>query len=670
MIGHGGGRRWARVGASGDESDRPSGRVPRRRLVADVARLFRPYRGSVALIGFVVMFSAGLGVVNPLMIKVIFDTALFPCGGRCSPDLARLYVLVGVMIAIPLITGAIGIGQTYLTNRVGQRVMEDLRNRLYAHLQGMSLRFFTGTRTGEIQSRLTNDVGGIQTVVTDTATSLLSNVVTLISTVIAMAVLSWQLTVLSLAITPLFVWYTYRAGRVRRSVTAQAQQSKAEMSAITEETLSVSGILLSKVFGRRREEIKRFREENRRLADLAIRQEMVGRTLFAVIGTFFSGMPALVYLVAGLVVAYDVTHGISVAITAGTIVAFTTLQSRLFFPIGSMLQVSVEVQGSLALFERIFEYLQMPHDIVDPPDAKRLDPATTRGDVRLDHVSFRYDRNAFGEIEPPPPSVAAADGAGSEAPRTLAIDDVSFEVRPGQLAAIVGPSGAGKTTISYLIPRLYDVTSGAVLIDGNNVRDVTVDSISDVIAMVTQETYLFHASVRRNLLYAKPDATQEELEAAARAAFIHDRIVELDSGYDTLVGERGYRMSGGEKQRLAIARVVLKAPRVLILDEATSALDTTSERLVQAALQPLMRGRTTIAIAHRLSTILAADVIFVIDRGRLVEQGTHAELVERSGLYATLYEQQFHGGRIEAECEDGVVLSSGEVIHAPAETVA
>ncbi|TMB89359.1 MAG: ABC transporter ATP-binding protein [Chloroflexi bacterium] len=668
-MGHGGGRRWAHVGGSGDEHDKPSGRVPRRHLVRDIARLFKPHRWGVTVIGLLVMFTAGLGVVNPIMIKVVFDTALFRCSG-CAPDLPRLYVLAGVMIAIPMITGAIGIGQTYLTNRVGQRVMEDLRNRLYAHLQGMSLRFFTGTRTGEIQSRLTNDVGGIQSVVTDTATSLLSNVVTLLSTVIAMTVISWQLTVLSLAITPLFVWYTYRAGAVRRKVTAQAQQSKAEMSAITEETLSVSGILLSKVFGRRREELKRFREENHRLADLAIRQEMVGRTLFAVIGTFFSGMPALVYLVAGLVVSYDVTHGITAGITAGTIVAFTTLQSRLFFPIGSMLQVSVEVQGSLALFERIFEYLQMPHDIVDAPDAQRLDPAAVRGDVRLDRVSFRYDRNAFGEIEPAPLAVSGADGADGEAPRAWAIDDVTLEVRPGQLAAIVGPSGAGKTTISYLIPRLYDVTSGTVLIDGNDVRDVAVDSISDVVAMVTQETYLFHASVRRNLLYAKPDATQAELEAAARAAFIHDRIVELESGYDTLVGERGYRMSGGEKQRLAIARVVLKAPRVLILDEATSALDTTSERLVQAALQPLMRGRTTIAIAHRLSTILAADVIFVIDRGRLVEQGTHAELVERSGLYAQLYEQQFHGGRIEAECEDGVVLSTGEVIHAPAETVA
>ena len=671
-----GGGRFHRFSGGGAD-DKPSGRISRRRLIRDVAQLFRPYRWIVGGIGGLVVFTAGLGVVNPILIKVVFDSALF-CGPSC-PDLPRLYVLVGVMIAIPILTGVIGIGQTYLTNRVGQRVMEDLRNRLYAHLQGMSLRFFTGTRTGEIQSRLTNDVGGIQSVVTDTATSLLSNTVTLISTVVAMVVLSWQLTVLSLALMPVFMFYTYRAGDVRRRVAKQAQESKAEMSAITEETLSVSGMLLSKVFGRRKEDTDRFRRENRRLANLAIRQEMVGRTLFAVIGTFFSGAPALVYLIAGLVLA----HGTNLGITAGTIVAFTTLQSRLFFPIGSMLQVSVEIQASLALFERIFDYLRMPQDIVDAPDAKQFDPSAVRGAVRLDNVSFRYDRNAFGELETVADG-ASADGAAAEAigdgvaaaatsdgakptngeaPRRWALDEVTFEVKPGQLAAIVGPSGAGKTTISYLIPRFYDTTRGSVLLDDIDVRDIALESLSGAISMVTQETYLFHASVRRNLQYAKPDATDDEMEAAARAAFIHERITELDSGYDTVVGERGYRMSGGEKQRLAIARVVLKSPRVLILDEATSALDTTSERLVQAALRPLMRGRTTIAIAHRLSTILAADVIFVIDRGKLVEQGTHDELLRRGGLYAQLYEQQFRGGTVEAECEDGVVLASGEVVH-------
>ncbi len=669
-------------GFMGAKREKPSGRVSNRRLLRQTMGLFRAHRLGVATIAFLVVITAGAGVVNPILIKVVFDTALFPTTTVHGKAVAlpvvlpRLEILVGIMIGITIVTGAIGVLQTYITNRVGQRVMEELRNRLYEHLQGMSLRFFTGTRTGEIQSRLTNDVGGIQSVVTDTATSLLSNIVTLLSTLIAMLILSWQLTVLSLAITPLFVFYTYRAGKVRRQITMQAQESKAEISAITEETLSVSGMLLAKVFGRGAEEVVRFRKENHRLANLAIRQEMIGRALFAVIGAFFSSAPALVYLIAGFVISGN--HGAPSSITAGTIVAFTTLQSRLFFPIGSMLSVSIEIQASLALFERIFDYLKMPHDIVDRPDARTVPADDIKGDVQLKNVYFRYDRGSFGPmtepIQRPPVVIAVPNGSAAdetdpvpnEIRRDWAIEDVSFEVKPGQLAAIVGPSGAGKTTISYLIPRLYDVTKGAVLLDGVDVRDYTIASLAGAISMVTQETYLFHASVRRNLTYAKPDATQEELEAAARAAFIHDRIVALDDGYDTLVGERGYRMSGGEKQRLAIARVVLKAPRVLILDEATSALDTTSERLVQAALEPLLTGRTTIAIAHRLSTILAADVIFVIDRGRLLEQGTHAELLRRGGAYAKVYEQQFQGGRVEAVCEDGMVLANGEVVAAPA----
>jgi ATP-binding cassette, subfamily B, bacterial len=662
----------------GGKREKPSGRVPNRQLLRQTASLFTAHRAGVAGIAGLVVITAGAGVINPILIKVVFDTALFPTVTvnkhlvYLPVVLPRLELLVGIMVGITIVTGAIGVLQTYVTNRVGQRVMEELRNRLYEHLQGMSLRFFTGTRTGEIQSRLTNDVGGIQSVVTDTATSLLSNIVTLLSTLVAMLILSWQLTVLSLAITPLFVFYTYRAGKVRRQITMQAQESKAEISAITEETLSVSGMLLAKVFGRGPEEVTRFRKENHRLANLAIRQEMIGRALFAVIGAFFSSAPALVYLIAGFVLAgHSATSAPS--ITPGTIVAFTTLQSRLFFPIGSMLSVSIEIQASLALFERIFDYLKMPHDIVDQPDARAVAANDVKGDVRLKQVYFRYDRGSFGPMtEPvqragvvPPPNGHTPDDndpVPNEIRRDWAIEDMSFEVKPGQLAAIVGPSGAGKTTISYLIPRLYDVTEGAVLLDGMDVRDYTIASLAGAISMVTQETYLFHASVKRNLLYAKPDATQDELEAAARAAFIHDRIMALDDGYDTLVGERGYRMSGGEKQRLAIARVVLKSPRVLILDEATSALDTTSERLVQAALEPLLTGRTTIAIAHRLSTILAADVIFVIDRGRLIEQGTHAELLRRGGAYAKVYEQQFQGGRVEAVCEDGMVLASGEVV--------
>lgn len=624
-------------------TDKPSGRVAHKQLIRQIARLFRPYSKTVSLVVIAIVVSSCLGVINPILIKVIFDHALF-CGATC-PNIPLLYQLVALMVAIPIVGAAIGIGQTYLVNKVGQRVMEDMRNFLYAHLQGMSMRFFTNTRTGEIQSRLTNDVGGVQQVVTDTASSILANVVILISTVIAMLVMSWQLTVLSLIMVPLFLVLTYRAGNARRLISGKAQESKAEISAITEETLSVSGILLSKVFGRQNEDLDRFKVENRRLADLAIRREMVGRSLFAVVQVFFSAAPAFVYLVAGLVLT---GHGSP--ITAGTIVAFTTLQSRLFFPIGQMLQVSVEVQASLALFERIFDYLAMEHDIVDSPAARVLPPSSIRGEVAFDHVFFHYEH----ETEP---SRATS--------RVWAIDDMTFNVPAGQLAAIVGPSGAGKTTISYLIPRLYDAQRGRVLIDGIDVRDIALQSMGDIVSMVTQETYLFNASVRRNLLYAKPDATEDELIAAARAAFIHDRITQLSEGYDTLVGERGYRMSGGEKQRLAIARVALRSPRVLILDEATSALDTTSERLVQAALRPLMAGRTTIAIAHRLSTILAADVIFVVDHGHLIERGTHAELLALGGLYAQLYQQQFHGGTVEAECEDGVVLTSGDVIHTP-----
>jgi ATP-binding cassette subfamily B protein len=567
------------------------------------------------------------------------------------------------MVGLAVLGGIISVAQTWLTAVIGQRVMQDLRNDLYAHLQRMSLRFFTATRTGEIQSRLANDVGGVQTVVTSTVSSIISNIVVVFSTVVAMSILSWQLTLLSLGVVPVFIYLTWRVGRLRRRLASATQRSLADLSAMTEETLSVSGVLLSKVFDRQQDGIDQYREENRRLADLQVRQSMAGRGFFAVVQAFFAVTPAAVYLVAGLLIA----RGNASAISPGTIVAFTALQTRLLFPVGSLLQVSTEIQSSLALFERVFQYLDLEHDIVDAPDAVELPRDRVRGGVRFDHVYFRYEEPAL------PPALADAasrdgdgaslDGDGARpAPRVWTLDDVSFEIEPGQLAAIVGPSGAGKTTTAYLVPRLYDVTEGAVLIDDRDVRSIRLSSLADLIGMVTQETYLFHASVRRNLLYANPDATDEELEAAARAAHIHERITELSDGYDTVVGERGYRMSGGEKQRLAIARVLLKDPRILILDEATSALDTASERLVQGALEPLMEGRTTIAIAHRLSTILRADVIFVLDRGRLVEQGTHAELVARGGLYARLYAEQFGSGLVEARCEDGVVLSSGDVV--------
>jgi ATP-binding cassette subfamily B protein len=631
----------------------PDARPVTRATLGRVVGIFRPYRRRVLGVGLLILVTSGLGVINPLLIKVAFDDALF---GPTGPRMGLLYLVVALMVAVPVVSGLLGIWQTFMSNIVGQRVMQDLRNSLYAHLQRMHLRFFTSTRTGEIQSRLSNDVGGVQSVVTDTASGVLSSIVIVISTVVTMLILSWQLTLLSLGTLPFFFWLTQRVGRARREVAAVTQKSMADLSAITEETLSVSGILLSKAFGRQRHETDRFRRENERLAGLQIRQQMIGRSFFATIQIFFSITPALVYLVAGFVI-----QGGSGGLTPGDIVAFTTLQSRLFFPIGQMLQVSVEVQSAMALFERVFEYLDMPHEITDRPGARRLDPAEVRGEVRLRDVWFRYEGgDGDGQVEAP---ISPPDEEERERQRRLwTLGGVDTEVAPGQLAALVGPSGAGKTTVTYLVPRFYDVQRGSVEIDGIDVRDIALESLGGIIGMVTQETYLFHSSVKENLLYGNPEATDEQLEAAAKAAFIHERIMEMPDGYDTVVGERGYKMSGGEKQRLAIARVLLKDPRILILDEATSSLDTGSERLVQEALRPLMEGRTTIAIAHRLSTILAADVIFVMDRGRIVERGSHAELLERGGLYAHLYLQQFKGGTIEAETADGVVLSSGRVV--------
>jgi ATP-binding cassette subfamily B protein len=645
--------RWSRIGLA-EEDKRPIRKATVRRVVAT----FAPYKRKVTWVAAAIVVTSGLGVVNPLLIKWIFDNALFGnklgvCRGGPCPQLPTLYIGVTLMIVIPIITSIIGIGQTYLANLVGLRVMQDLRNSLYQHLQAMALRFFTVTRTGEIQSRLANDVGGVQTVVTDTASSVLSNVVVIISTLIAMLVLSWQLTVLSLFLLPVFVWLTFKVGRARREVATKTQQTLADLTAITEETLSVSGILLGKAFGRQRFETDRFRGENERLTALQIRNTMIGRSFFAVVGTFFSITPALVYLIAGWQLA---NNPLGSPITAGTLVAFTTLQSRLFFPVGSMLQVSTDVQSSMALFDRIFEYLDMRHEIADAPGAVRLSPSEVGGSVRFSDVWFHYDTPPEeGPIEPDAREAEA--GAGADVLRAWTLRGISLEIEPGQLAALVGPSGAGKTTMTYLVPRLYDVQEGSVQIDGVDVRDIALESLGDLIGVVTQETYLFNTTIRRNLEYGKPNATQQELESAARAAFIHDRIMELPEGYDTIVGERGYKMSGGEKQRLAIARVILKDPRILILDEATSSLDTTSERLVQEALRPLMHGRTTIAIAHRLSTILSADVIFVVERGRIVERGTHDELVGRGGLYARLYEQQFRRGEVEAFTEDGVVLT-------------
>jgi ATP-binding cassette subfamily B protein len=615
-----------------------------------IATTFRPYRRQVLLVAVLILVTSGLGLVNPLMIKYVFN-GVFIFEGSDAEKTRLLLTVVGIMVVTPIVAGALGLWQTYTNNLVGQHVMQDLRNSLYAHLQHMPLKFFTSTRTGEIQSRLSNDVGGVQGVLTDTASSILSNISTVLSTLVAMFLLSWELTVLSLAILPFFMVLSKKVGKVRREVSGQTQESLADLTAHMQETLSVSGILLSKAFGRQAYEISRFRQENQRLSRLEIKRTMVGRGFFALVQIFFSITPAFVYLVAG----YMFLNGSVGMEIVGTIVAFTTLQARLFFPMGQLLNVNVEIQSSLALFDRIFEYLDLERDIVDRDGAIALDPKSVRGEVRFDDVWFRYDR--VDDQDAP-----AADE------RAWTIEGVDFTMRPGELVALVGPSGAGKTTLTYLLPRLYDVDGGAVRIDGTDVRDIELESLGEIVGMVTQETYLFNTTVRDNLRYGNPDATDGEIEAAARAAHIWERLAELPDGFDTVVGERGYKMSGGEKQRLAIARVILKDPRILILDEATSALDTHSERLVQEALAPLMRGRTTLAIAHRLSTILAADTILYLDRGRIVERGSHAELLARGGAYAALYHEQFSDGRVETRCEDGLVLASGEVVHDPTTT--
>jgi ATP-binding cassette subfamily B protein len=605
-----------------------------------IAALFGPYRPQLAAIALIIFVTSAASIVSALLVRQVFDKALFPPGGG-GVDVHKLVPLAIALAVIPLVSGVLSVTQTYLTNVVGNRVMRDLRDRLYAHLQELSLSFFTGSRTGEVQSRLQNDVGGVQTTITTTASSVLSNVVVVVSSVIAMALLSIPLTLLSLIVVPIFVLISRRVGRRRRAARREAQVSLAEMSAITQETLTVSGVTLAKIFGRQDREIGRYAEENMRQVEVQVRQAMVGRTFFALTQAFFGLAPALVYLVAGL----ELSNG-SATITAGTLVAFTALQTRLLMPINSLLQVSVDVSSSVALFQRVFEYLDLDPSIVDKPDATALDPETVRGRVEFDGVWFAYGGS---EREP-----------GPENP-PWALRDLSLDVEPGQLAALVGPSGAGKTTISALVPRLYDVTEGAVRIDGHDVRDVTLASLAAVCGVVTQESYLFHGTVRDNLRYGRPAASDEEVVAAARAAFIHERIEALEGGYDAIVGERGYRFSGGERQRLAIARVLLKDPRVLILDEATSALDTESERIVQRALDVLMRDRTSIVIAHRLSTIRAADVIFAVQEGQVIERGSHEELVAAGGLYSRLYEEQFGGGEIEAHCADGVILASGRV---------
>jgi len=587
-----------------------------------ITALFAGHKPALVTTVILVLVSAALSVIPPLLTQRVFDDALFP-PSLGHPDLPRLIELVGLMILIYVASGLFGVWQTYLTATVGNKVMGALRVKLFTHLQAMELSFFTRTKTGIIQSRLQNDVGGVASVLTNTVSSVLGNTVTVIAAFVAMLLLNWQLTIIAVVLMPILVIAQRRVGQVRARIATKTQESLSDMTAITQETLSVSGILLAKSFNRQGTEIGRYSDENENQIRLQVRQAMSGQWFFAMVSMFLSSIPAIVYLVAGWLV-----NGGATDVTAGTIVAFTTVQARLLFPLLGLMRVALDLQTSGALFARIFEYLDLKPAIADRPDAvavgserlKTEGSLGTLGSVAFDDVTFRYP-----------------DASESE-PATL--DGVSFAIEPGQFAAFVGPSGAGKTTVSYLIPRFYEASRGRVLFAGTDVRDLQQQSLVSHIGVVSQETYLFHASIAENLRYAKTDATQSELEAAARAANIHDTIARFPDGYDTLVGERGYRLSGGEKQRIAIARVLLKNPAVLILDEATSALDTISERVVQQALDTASRGRTTIAIAHRLSTIVSADVIFVVDGGHIVERGTHFELLEARGVYSRLYAEQ------------------------------
>jgi len=610
----GGGRGMGRgIGSRDTEVQRAENatapRIPN--LYGRIGELFRPYAAQLAVTIALVLISAGLGVLPPLLTQRAFDDGLFPASGR--PDVPVLLWLVAGMVALWLVSAALGVWQTYLTARVGNSVMGALRVRLFSHLQAMELGFFTRTKTGVIQSRLQNDVGGVSSVLNNTISSVVGNTVTVIGALVAMLLLSWQLTVVAVILLPVLVLAQRRVGQVRARIATQTQESLSEMTAITQETLSVSGILLAKTFNRQPAEIARYAAENDRQIMLQVRQQMSGQWFFAVVGVFMSVVPAVVYLVAAWLILQEVP------VTAGTIVAFTTVQARLMMPLMGLMRVALDLQTSRALFARIFEYLDLHPAITDAADAREVD-ASRLGEVEFRDVTFRYP------------------DAAPDAPGTL--QDVSFRIEPGQYVAFVGPSGAGKTTVSYLIPRLYEASEGAVLFAGADVRELRHASLIDHIGVVSQETYLFHATIADNLRYAKPDATQEELEAACRAANIHDTIARFPDGYETLVGERGYRLSGGEKQRVAIARVLLKDPAVLILDEATSALDTVSERIVQGALDAAARGRTTVAIAHRLSTVVDADVIHVVRAGRIVESGTHAQLLGLDGEYARLFAEQ------------------------------
>lgn len=612
-----------------------------RRVIA----LFAPYRWKLLATGILVIISAAVAVVPPLLVQRIFDDALFPAGGG-GPSISLLWQLSVAMVVLYLFSAGLNVLQTWFTSTVGNSVTGDLRVKLFEHLQRMDLAFFTRTKTGVIQSRLQNDVGGVSGVLTNTLTSILGNVVTVIASLVAMILIDWRLTLVAVVLMPFLIFVQRRVGQVRARIAGQTQESLSELTTITQETLSVSGMLLSKAFNRQRAESQRYRAENNNQVALQIRRAMSGQGFFAVVQVLMSSVPVIIYVVSGYLIADGAD-----TITAGTIVAFTTVQARLLNPLMGLMRVSLDLQTSQALFARIFEYLDMVPAIEDSSDAVQVSAAPgPLGQIEFRDVVFRYP------------------DAPADSPATL--KGVSFVAEPGEHVAFVGPSGAGKTTILYLTPRLYEASGGSVLFAGKDVRDLVGESIIDNVGIVSQETYLFHASIRDNLLYAKPDANEEELIAACEAANIHHIISGFENGYDTVVGERGYRLSGGEKQRIAIARVLLKDPPVLLLDEATSALDTVSERVVQQALDEAAKGRTVISIAHRLSTVIGADTINVIESGKIVESGTHTELLARGGLYTELAAQQMAAAYIEGIDSDRAPLADRRADKAPVGSIA
>ena len=610
-------------------------------LVRRVMAYARPYRDKIIGLLALIVITTGLGLLTPLIFRDLIDNTI------PNEDTQRLHLLALGLVAIPLVSGGFRVIQRHLNASVGEGVIYDLRVALYDHLQKMSLRFYTNTRTGELMSRLNNDVIDAQRAISSTIVEIVTNLITVVATLAVLLALEWRLTILGVLVLPAFIMLARRVGGILRSIAREQMKYNAQMNAMMNETLNISGSLLVKLFGRRHMEVERFEDRSAKVRDIGVRRAVIGAQFFVVVGLVSAMGTALVYWVGSLLV-------IDGTFTIGTIVAFGTYLTQLYGPLQALTNAPVDFATSVVSFERVFEVIDLPLDIEEKDDAIQLQ--NVQGKVQFENVTFiyevdesllltdveRYNSDDSGALS----GEAGQNGAASQA-REIALNDINFTIAPGQLVALVGPSGAGKTTTTYLIPRLYDPNEGHVLIDDLDIRDVTLESLAESIGMVTQETYLFHDTIRTNMLYARMDATHEEIEAACKAANIHDFIMGLSDGYDTLVGERGYRLSGGEKQRIALARVILKDPRILVLDEATSSLDSQSEALIQEAMKTVMAGRTSIVIAHRLSTILAADQILVMDRGAIVEQGTHIDLLAQGGIYADLYETQFNHQREE-----------------------